>query len=256
MEFLGDILEKLLPAVFLISTFLLPAFLKKKKKQKQKEKESFLKPTSGQAGEGRSPAGLEEKIKQQFDRIRAEKQRVSKKAPQQAAPLGRTATPPISRPSLAEPLRPSSRPPVQAKTRPAAQKRPSPEPVESLGSSPVGDAYRTKTDAYGDQADTPALGEAQKSFSGSRLSGERKSLIAPLGRETASRAGEDSFSSQFRGLDERSETEYGQAEAGDEEMLNLHADRLTLQDLRKAIVLREILGRPVGLKGFCSEQIW
>ena len=271
MESLGDILEKLLPVVFLLSTFLLPAFLKKKKEQKKKG--PFKPPPSGQAAEGRASAGLEEKIKRQFDRIRGEKKKAARKAPKPAPQPGFAARPPASRPSLAEPLRPLSRTTAETKTRPAALGPAFPDPTERSEGSPADDAYRIETDAYGRQSDTTAFGDTQSAFgdtqsvfgetqsvfgetkktpSKTRLSGKRGPLAAPAGKK-ASRA---PLAAPLRGIDDRSDDEYALSEDGDDEALEFDVGSMPGRDLRRAIVLREILGRPVALKGFCSDHLW
>ncbi len=252
MEFLGDMLEKLLPLVFLVSTFLLPAFLKKKKEQKKNK--SFMPPPPGKADKGGGAASLEEKIKRQFDRIRSDKKRAAQKTPKSAPQAGMTTRPPASRPSLAEPLRPSlSRPPAQAKTRPPVQKRPSPAFPGNLGSSPVEDAYRIERNIHGEKSDIPAFEDAKSAFSKTRLSEKRKPLatqLIPFG------VGDAPLSAPLKALDDRSGDDYGQSEPDADEALKFDVGNMTRRDLRRAIVLKEIIGRPVALKGFCSEQLW
>jgi hypothetical protein len=280
METLLDLLSDLIPAVIIIASFLLPAFLRKKSQDKAKLARPGAKPKAKRSG-----AELEDKIRRFFQDLQGEKKarpeagtgepapyadetasyaeeptRYAEEAAERApdferAPFEEAAPrPQPSRSPAPEPATLSAAAPEKA---PFSFDRDAPafEPVTSLeGENEDGNAYAVAEDAYAVLEDAYAILEDVH-----RIEGEEPSDIVSMSRDSiiAPRSKADEITALKAKLKSTLEKQTAAARAlirqrGEAPLIASLGGR----EIWKAIVLKEILDRPVGLKGFTTDLMW
>lgn len=237
MEELVDLLKNVIPAVIVIASLLLPAFIKKKKEDKKKS----LGPTTGRttAAPTRTrdtQTNLEDKVRKYFNKMKTAKKPSAPPSPAQP-----------SRPSVAEPAVLSSRE-FKPASRTTSQSRPAAEPrtlttLEKAKPNQASDeAYTVDVDAYKADTDAYAL-DTDAAAPAFPATGKKAESLTTIGMEgdPLSRIGKTKPAPKPQ-----------PAPAADRE-LGLDAASLSMRDLRRAIILREVLGPPVALKGFVTD---
>ena len=251
MDELLDLLSDLIPTVIIIAGFLLPVFLKKKKE----EKKGPVRPARTGPSPEKKAAGkdMEDKVRRYFQEM------VKGKEP--VAPAKKPPPPPPSEAARPQPLadlkpEPIIQPLAQEKGAVAAK-----EPFSSLedrGGAKFpdakkdaysfdraayeidhGEAYDVDVDAYQVDVDAYGAGDSEALPSGAKLLERKKkkkaiiSLESKLARARPKRAPEPSLRPAA-----------------------FLSGEMTTRELRKAIILKEVLDRPVGIKGFADELLW
>jgi hypothetical protein len=276
MEDLLKELKELIPVVIIISSFLLPAFLKKKKDDKKKKKKTMLgpgpatktaEPTLTEIDDmAREEKNLEDQIRKYFTETKDQKaaQAADARQPAESAPPKTAASvePPAPTADL-EPFAPAApaaprmptispapypRPAGEAGTRPAPARKGKPlenlkplkktEPVSSLEAASAEDAYITDTDAYSQFDDAYDI---HRDVHDSAIElGDMSRDLSTLKKEGIPRKKrEEKVPAAIGGwVDTPPLTEMSRA------------------DLRRAIIIKEVLGRPVSLRAPGSDLLW
>lgn len=282
MEDLFEELKNLIPTVIIISSFLLPAFLKKKKDDKKKKKKTMLgtgpaEKTAEQSlteldDKARAEKDLEDQIRKYFTETQDQKaaQATKPAAPKPAAPKPAVSIEPPAPTAEIEPLAPSAptispapypRPAEAARIDPTPARRRKPleklkplkkgELVSSLETAPLEDAYVTDTDAYKEYEDAYAI-ERDVHESSIKLGDVTEDLRA---LSTLKKAKKPLPGIREKTRIPRRKKEEPRAAFGDwEEMPPL--TEMNPGDLRRAIILKEVLGRPVCLKEPGEDFLW
>jgi len=256
MEDIVELLKNIIPAVIVIASLVLPAFVKKKKEEKKNAQKGARGLTSGTAPQKKAAqADLESKVRKYFNEMKSAKKPAAQQKPagQQPTTLqqpglaqqrpGAQQRP--SRPSVAEPAILSSRDKVTPTPKPKKGSPPVSEPrqlstlAKAKPNEASDDAYSVDVDAY--RSDTNAYATDTDAGSAERLSamGQRGEALTSFGR------GEKPLST----ISEKTPAPKRRTDWD----LTLDAESLSVSDLRKAIILREVLGPPVALKGFISD---
>lgn len=257
MEELLDLLSDLIPTVIILSGFLLPAFLRKKKKA---DKGPVRAPGTGPPAE-KKPTGrdMEEKVRRYFQEM------VKGKEP------GAAAKKKTAEPKPPPPPQPAAKPQPRAEVASALEQlEPSQfqkkgemataEPFSSLedrggAKFPAakgdaytldraayeithGDAYTVDVDAYDVDVDAYGAGGTEALPSGARLLERKKREKIPhLESRIGRRRKKAAPSAPLRPV-------------------AFLSGGLTSRELREAIILKEVLDRPVGIRGFADELLW
>ncbi len=267
MDDILEILKDLIPTVIIISTFLLPAFLRKKKKGGKEKAQPLHKKTTSPPPSGKK---LEDKVRKYFEEM------VKGKKPEAAGPP--KPAPPPAMPSAAKPPEPA---PIFEPAAPQVQTPPpfvkKPKDLSTIASSFKGagqaeDAYTIDREAYTVDSDAYTVDREAYTVDREAYTISKTGRPVPDDLETISsiRAGSDYFhkgDKKITRIDEDAEW------IGKDDLLaakekapakpdRLERDNLLLsaardvRELRRAIVLKEIFDRPVGIKGFCDELLW
>ncbi len=246
MEDFFEQLKNIIPVVIVIASLILPAFIKKKKDEKKKAQEANKGTLTGVPSQKRdAQADLESKVRKYFNEMKTAKKPAAQQRPTAQQRPGAQQRP--SRPSVAEPAILSSRDEIKAVPTPRRDSRPTAEPREfstlkkAKPNKASDDAYSVDVDAYRSDTDAYAIATDEGAAAALSAMGKSGEALTAFGR------GEAPLSSV-------SEKKPAAKPRADWDVTH-DAASLSVKDLRKAIILSEVLGPPVALKGFISASL-
>lgn len=257
MEDIFELLKNAIPVVIVIASLILPAFVKKKKEEKKRAQEATKGLSTGAPPQTKAAqTDLESKVRKYFNEMKTARKPTAKQtpaaqqrvgAPQPAvAPQRPFAQQRPSRPSVAEPAVLSSRDEIKPAPRPGTGPRPVTEQrkLSTLKNAEpnkaADDAYTVDDDAYRSDTDAYSIGTDEDSAAALAAMGKRGEALTSFGRGEAP-------------LSSISEKPPAPRRPHADWDVTLDAASLSVKDLQKAIILREVLGPPVALRGFVTD---
>ncbi len=238
MEDLVDLLKNIIPAVIVIASLILPAFVKKKKEDKKARKAGKGQTMSLPTQKMDAQTQLEDKVRKYFNEMKTSKKPAAAQRP-----------PRPSRPSVVEPAVLTSRDEIKAVPKPIKKPLPADEPralstLEKVKSKAGDDAYTVDVDAYKADVDAYAVAGDAAAAPAFQTSATKGEALTSIGEDQAplSRIGKKKPPSKPQATEPPPDWD-----------VVLDAASLSVKDLRKAIILREVLGPPVAIRGFLID---